>query len=73
MGLSCGQARGDAASLVTVNLSLDFVAPARQGQWIEICPTVIKALGSLNFASAVILADGQLCARANATFQALSK
>ena len=73
MGLSCAQARGDEGALVTVNLSVDFVAPARLAQWIEICPTVIKAGHQLSFASAVIKADGKVCARANATFQALAR
>lgn len=75
MGLSCGQvlkAGGSAAaSLVTVNLAVDFVATARLGQWIEICPTVIKAGQNLCFASALIMADEVICARANATFRAL--
>lgn len=71
MGLSCGQARGEGAAFVTVNLAIDFVSSARQGQWIEVCPTVIKVGNSLSFASAVIKADGKVCARANATFQAL--
>jgi uncharacterized protein (TIGR00369 family) len=73
MGLSCGQARGDApGSLVTVNLAVDFIATARQGQWLEIRPTVVRAGKRLSFASALVLADGQVCARANATFQAMT-
>lgn len=70
MGASCGHVLGNGARLVTVNLAVDFVSTAQLGQWIEICPTVIKAGKSLCFASAVILADDKVCARANATFKA---
>lgn len=73
MGLSCTQVAGDALALVTVNLSMDFVAAAQQGQWIEFRPTVIKIGKGLCFASAVVMADEKICARANATFQGLTR
>jgi acyl-coenzyme A thioesterase PaaI-like protein len=60
-------------SLVTVGLSVDFVSTARQGQWVEVAPTVIRAGGSLCFASALITADGEVCARANATFKVATR
>ncbi len=73
MGLSCGEklrakAPETTPSLVTVNLALDFVGSARIGQWLEFRPTVHKTGNRLCFASALIQADGVLCARANATF-----
>lgn len=73
MGLSCAQVSGESAGLVTVNLGMDFVAAARMGQWIEIRPTVVKAGRQLSFASAVVLADERICARAHATFQAVAR
>ncbi|HMN82992.1 MAG TPA: PaaI family thioesterase [Burkholderiaceae bacterium] len=70
MGLSCGVVRGGGpGSLVTVNLSVDFVSTARQGQWVEVRPTVVKVGGSMSFASALVYADDTVCARANATFR----
>jgi acyl-coenzyme A thioesterase PaaI-like protein len=73
MGLSCIQVRGPSAGgLVTVNLAMDFVATARQGQWIEVQPTVIRVGSSMCFASALVLADGSVCARANATFRVMN-
>lgn len=69
MGMACSHASGGTASMVTVNLSMDFVAAAQQGQCIEVRPTVIKVGRNLSFARAVILADEKICARANATFQ----
>jgi|SRR5690606_10217509 len=69
MGMSCAHVRGDPRpSLVTVNLAVDFVSTARSGQWVEVRPSVIKAGAKLCFATALVLADGKVCARANATF-----
>lgn len=69
MGLSCAQARGDPRpSLVTVNLAVDFVSTARVGQWVEVRPSVLRTGSRLCFATALVLADGAVCARANATF-----
>lgn len=69
MGLSCVLHIGQVSGLVTVNLAMDFLASAGIGQWLEIRPVVLKAGGSMAFASATIHADDQLCARANATFR----
>lgn len=73
MGLSCAQVNSDTSALVTVNLAIDFVAAAHLGDWVEVRPTVIKAGRRLSFASAVIMAGDKVCARANATFQGLSR
>ena len=69
MGLSCGQALGGNTRLVTVNLAVDFVGSAQVGQWLEVEPTVVRAGSTLCVAEARVTADGQLCARANATFR----
>ena len=37
MGLSCGQSL-EGASLVTVNLAVDFLGSAQLGQWVEVSP-----------------------------------
>ncbi|MBS0520947.1 MAG: PaaI family thioesterase [Proteobacteria bacterium] len=71
MGLSCNFRLDEATGLVTVGLSVDFIATARQGQWLEIRPVVLKAGRTLSFCTATIHADDTLCARANATFQAV--
>jgi uncharacterized protein (TIGR00369 family) len=72
MGLSCIQAGSQPSEPVTVNLSMDFVETARQGEWVEVRPTVIKTGKRLCFASALVMADDRVCARANATFQAVA-
>ena len=72
MGLSCGQAVDNSAGMVTVSLSVDFVGFAKVGQWLEIRPEVIKTGKSLCFATALVLADDAVCARASAVFKVVS-
>jgi uncharacterized protein (TIGR00369 family) len=72
MGLSCGQAVGNTASLVTVSLTIDFVGSAKVGEWLEIRSEVIKTGNSLCFASALVLADDSVCARASGVFKLAS-
>lgn len=71
MGLSCGHVAGG-ARLVTVNLSADFLGPAKIGQWLEIVTDVVKTGRRLCFAQALITADGAPCARANGTFSVVA-
>ena len=68
MGLSCGLALGH-ARLVTVNLTVDFIAAANQGQWLEIRPKVVRVGSTLCFATAEIFSADTLSARANAIFR----
>ena len=72
MGLSCGRQLTGASGLVTVTLTVDFISTGRIGQWIEFRPEVIKVGRALCFASALVMADDAICARANATFSARS-
>jgi uncharacterized protein (TIGR00369 family) len=53
---------------VTVSLSVDYVAVAKLGQWLQIDPRVVRAGRTLGFVDALVTADGQTIARANATF-----
>lgn len=73
MGLSCGLGLDHVGGLVTVNLAIDFLATATLGQWLQVEPAVVKRGKGLCFASALVTADGKPCARANATFQVLSR
>jgi uncharacterized protein (TIGR00369 family) len=68
MGLSCGHALGH-VQLVTVNLTVDFIAAAKQGQWLEIRPKVVRTGSTLCFATAEVFSGETLCARANAIFR----
>ena len=71
MGLSCATRHEAVGGLVTVNLSVDFLGTAQQGQWVEIRTDFVKPGRTLDFAQAFVTADGDVCARANATFRVL--
>ena len=71
MGLSCGRHLENASGLVTVGMSIDYLASARLGQWLEFTTNFVKAGKSLAFAQMMITADGAPVARANATFSVL--
>ena len=60
---------GAQAGAVTVSLGLDYVAVGRIGQWLQISPRVLRAGKSMGFVDAIVTADGEILARANATFK----
>lgn len=63
----------DKVGAVTVTLSLDFLASARPGAWLQITPRVLKAGRTTGFVDAVVTADGEMVARANAVFRLAEK
>ena len=73
MGLSCAVRLGLEGGLVTVNLNLDYLGTARQGQWLSFETEFVKTGGTLCFAQAFVRADGAECARANATFRVVGQ
>lgn len=72
MGLSCGLRLDGNLRLLTVSLTVDFLASARLGQWIEVDTTFVKAGKRLCFAQAFVRADGEPCARTSATFSVVA-
>jgi uncharacterized protein (TIGR00369 family) len=73
MGYSCAQAKGWSTSLVTINLSVDFIGTAQIGQWLAIESDVIKTGTTICFAQSLIKADDAVIARANGTFRVVPK
>ena len=73
MGLSCARTLGDVSSLVTVNLTVDFLGSALEGQWLEFDTVFVKPGSTLCFTQAFVTADGKPCARANAVFRVVRK
>jgi uncharacterized protein (TIGR00369 family) len=71
MGLSVCVA-GRAGGAVTVHLSVDYVRSGQLGQWLQIEPRVIRAGGTLGFVDALITADSEVIARADATYRLVS-
>ena len=70
---SCGHKLGGTVSLVTVNLSVDYIGSAKIGQWLQIDSEVLKTGSTICFVQCVVTADGEVIARANATFRAVKK
>ena len=73
MGLSCAVRLGIEGGPVTVNLNLDYLGTAQQGQWLTVETEYMKTGGTLSFAQAFVRAGGTECARANATFRVVAK
>jgi uncharacterized protein (TIGR00369 family) len=73
MGLSCARRLKEELSLITVNLTVDFLGTARIGQWLEFDTIFVKPGATLCFAQAFVTADGEPCARANAVFRVVKK
>jgi uncharacterized protein (TIGR00369 family) len=71
MGHSCSHKMRGTASLLTINLSVDYIGSAKIGQWLTLASEVLKTGGTICFAQCVIAADGITIARANATFRAV--
>ncbi len=70
MGLSLAAILNNAkASIVTVNLSLDYIGSAKIGDIVMIEPRVIKSGGSIAFCDALAKSGDSIIARANATFR----
>lgn len=73
MGLSCGKSLPSVEGLVTISLNVDYLGTARTGQWLQIEPRVLRTGKSMAFADAIVAADGQVVARASATFRVLGQ
>lgn len=73
MGHSCGLRMGGTVSLVTVNLSVDYIGSAKIGQWLEVASDVLKTGSTICFVQSIITADSVAIARANATFRVVPK
>src|SRR6185369_7479272 len=73
MGYSCAQAMDWRSSLVTISLSVDFVASGQVGQWLAVETDVIRTGSTICFAQSLIKADDVVIARANGTFRVVPK
>lgn len=57
--------------LTTVSLSLDYLAPAKEGCWLEVRAEVSRLGRNLCFTEGVMLADGRRVARASGVMAVL--
>ena len=53
----------------TVSLTIDYVAPAPLGAWVEAAVTCVKVTRTLIFTQALITADGAIVARSSAIYR----
>lgn len=53
----------------TVNLTLDYVAGARAGTWVQSTPEIVRRTSALLFCQAVLTADGEPCLRSSGIFR----
>jgi uncharacterized protein (TIGR00369 family) len=66
-GIMAGRTERFAA---TINMSLDFISPARLGDWLELTTDLLKATRQFLFTQAVIRnGEGALVARSSAIFK----
>ena len=63
------QSKADVGFAPTVNLTLDFLSPAKLGAWVEGTAEFLRAGKTLFFAHGTATADGILCLRASAIFK----
>ncbi|HWD29778.1 MAG TPA: PaaI family thioesterase [Rhizomicrobium sp.] len=63
------QAKADVGFAPTVNLTLDFLSPARKGAWVEGQADFLRSGKSLFFAQGMATADGAPCLRASGIFK----
>ena len=69
MGLSCASQHESVNSLVTISLHLDYVSPAKQGDWLEFETHFVKTGKTIDTAQGRVLADGKICAICSASFK----
>ena len=55
--------------LPTISLAIDYLAPAKLGDWVEGRTEVLRTTKRLVFAQMVATAEGEICLRANGTFK----
>lgn len=67
-GSGCNLARGEVVGSPTINLSVDFIAAARQGEWIQADAEQVSLKRRFGFCSGVIYGARGRIARFNGTF-----
>lgn len=58
-----------AADTPTINLGMDFVAPARAGAWVWSQPELVRHTGGMLFFQAIVHADSEICMRVNGIYR----
>jgi uncharacterized protein (TIGR00369 family) len=61
------------AALATVSLTVDFLAPPKEGSWLEVQARVTRLGGRIAFVEGPMLADGVHVARCSAVFAIVAR
>jgi acyl-coenzyme A thioesterase 13 len=69
LGRLCGMSTEPQMALVTVGLTLNYLSPARLGDWLEARGQVDRIGRTLAHSSGLVLADGKPALRATGIFQ----
>ncbi len=69
MGYSCAARAGRDFRSVTANLAIDYLAPARVGDWVEFRTHFVEVGRTLAIAECRVETTDRCLARANATFR----
>jgi len=70
LGMPPGLRKGvTTENLISGPSAIDFLATARIGDWMQITPRVLRAGGATGFVDALVTANGETVARANAIFR----
>ena len=64
---------GDRPPAITLHISTDFMRPVRLGDWLEVVVSTRKQSENLLFADALILAAGEVVARASGVFRPMRR
>ena len=67
-GRNCRALAPSSANLLTVSLTVDYVASAQDGDWLEASATVTRAGRRLAFADGMVEVAGKPVAKASAVF-----
>lgn len=65
IGFGAAVANGQRRFYPTINLTCDFVAPAKLGQWVQGRTELVRATPRMVFCNAWLEADGEIVLRAN--------
>jgi uncharacterized protein (TIGR00369 family) len=74
--LALGQAAWDAtdnASVVTLNMQVQFMAPAREGDLVEVRPEITRRTGGMVFARGDFTVKGEIVMTAQSVWKLLGK
>ena len=72
MGLTYAGAIDATGGVVTVNLTIDYVAAGKVGEWLQVWPRLIRNGKSMGFVDALVTAQDAVVARTSAVFRNLA-